>query len=1614
MKKNKIMICMWILLILGIEMFSNARLNTIYAKASDRENYGSNNIYNTYKDSFAVRELTKQKLDIEESVNKNNNFSGSQNINILDSNSISYKKNSNVKQQSSMESVTVPVYFSSPPTLDSSWTVFDETTTSGIYLNSEIQRLIGLGNRKFYIKNGVYHLNDSIPITESDVIIQGESRDHTMLIQDKPGANSVEITKDNVEISEITLDGTIGRRVFNCKDVNQVTIKDCILRGGSGNPVIDFGGRGTGNDITAVTNGILNEGNKIENNEIYANAIGSGDAVFFNNQNNGIISGNYLSGGRLAFYLSTNSTVSGNTIENSEEQGILCTLPASANTISNNTIKNTKSSGIAIVRSDPGVTLDSYRAGNFTIQDNKITDSRYFGIEISCLENSTIQSNILTNMDFNGIYLLYSDYLSIISNKINESNRLTVNPSIHVWIPKNNSAIYGQDKVTNCTIKLNELNNNLGVCPYGIRFETFPQNHDNVIVGNQIKGYFEYSMSVQGGSTATTRPAVDGWNDVGANPEVLQVKPPPTNIKAIPDMNWIDVSWDAVSGVMGYYIEVDGVLNSNILTSTSYRDNSLLSGTTHTYRVKAKGGDWGSVTAKTLDTPIPTTPVLTPDTTAITGGNVTVTIDNWGDAVLLKYSIDGGSWQDYATPIVVTTNCAISAQGWDAAGNSSNVAVLTINNIDKEGPSTPILNPDITTPTNGNVTVTIINWGDAVVKKYSTDGGLTWSDYGTDVIVTSNCTVQAKGKDAVGNWSSVGTVSISNIDTTPPPNPTLVPSTTAITNTDVIVTITDWGDAVVEKYSTDGGATWQDYVTPVAVTTNGAISAKGQDAAGNWSGISSITISNIDKEPPTTPVITPNITTTTSGSVTVSIGSWGDATVRKYSIDGGTSWQDYSGPVEMTNNGVILAKGQDAVGNWSGVGSITIENIDRIPPTTPTFIPSIITATNSNVIVTITNWGDAVVKKYSTDGEVTWQDYIAPVVVTTNGAISAKGQDSVGNWSGVGSIVIDNIDRIPPTTPTFIPSTTTATNGNVTVTITNWGDAVIKKYSTDGGSTWQDYVAPVVVTTNCAISARGEDAAGNQSDIAVLTINNIDKEPPTTPVLTADITTTTNGNVTVTISNWGDAVVKKYSIDGGITWQNYGTAVVVTSNCVVEAKGQDALGNWSSIGSISINNIYSYIPINQPENREVSVVIGDGSQQGDLVPIAVTVVTNNDGSKTDSVKLDENIAEAIVKKAAKINTTSAAISLVGIAENEETAADIEISKTAAVKLGEGNIKLGINTEKVKVEIPGETLGAIKDKDVHIVVEKVKDSKEIEKTKGVLFQMAAKGRIIWEPTIISTNYTGKTKVTIPIESSKLPKDRNELQEFVASLAVLVQHYDKKNDLQKGIVEYDKDGNPVSISIWVEKFSTFTLVSIPFEGRTVLNDKKQMPDKELMIKFTKEIDKNTINEQNVYVLDSKGSLVDVQLQCEGNILRIKPMQYYIANGAYDLYIRKNVQSSEGKLIKKAIKYEFTIGDIALPGRKVKEYRDIPSDKEWTAKLTGAIDEKAFDRKCVKVVDENCNEIEVEVAITDNRFIKVKPKKAYEKGKTYYLIIDGIKSESGIAIKQAAWFKFTITKE
>jgi LPXTG-motif cell wall-anchored protein len=175
-------------------------------------------------------------------------------------------------------------------------------------------------------------------------------------------------------------------------------------------------------------------------------------------------------------------------------------------------------------------------------------------------------------------------------------------------------------------------------------------------------------------------------------------------------------------------------------------------------------------------------------------------------------------------------------------------------------------------------------------------------------------------------------------DTTPPADATFTADVTSPINGDVKVTINYPSDAKVLQYSLDGD-TYSNYTGAITFNNDGALYAKSQDAAGNWSNISQYDVTNIDKTSPNTAVIANkdkytennwfNETQTITASFTKTEGC---SEKLQYKTDD-SAWTDgESVDVSAEGKHIVSFRVIDALGRSSEEQTVNV-NIDNTAPT---------------------------------------------------------------------------------------------------------------------------------------------------------------------------------------------------------------------------------------------------------------------------------------------------------------------------------------------------------------------------------------------------------------------------------------------------------------------------------------------------------------------------------------------------------------------------------------------------------------------------------------------------------------------------------------------------------
>ncbi len=235
------------------------------------------------------------------------------------------------------------------------------------------------------------------------------------------------------------------------------------------------------------------------------------------------------------------------------------------------------------------------------------------------------------------------------------------------------------------------------------------------------------------------------------------------------------------------------------------------------------------------------------------------------------------------------------------------------------------------------------------------------------------------------------------------------------------------------------------------------------DKAGNRREVLSSGVTT-NTDIPVAPVITGTIAsnTWTNTDVTLTVNEVASAGIIRYeySINGGT-WQTYNSAnkIVITSEGTTIIKAR-AVNNVSVNGAEStgyIVNIDKTVPTVPTLTPNTTAWTNQNVKVTITYPSDVSVKEYSING-TTWNSYTSAVVVTNNNTtVYARARDLAGNQSTNGTLLVANIDKIPPTVTFGTNGASNVSKASTTVKVSDTGGSGINGDNNSYGQSFGYY-----------------------------------------------------------------------------------------------------------------------------------------------------------------------------------------------------------------------------------------------------------------------------------------------------------------------------------------------------------------------------------------------------------------------------------------------------------------------------------------------------------------------------------------------------------------------------
>lgn len=589
-----------------------------------------------------------------------------------------------------------------------------------------------------------------------------------------------------------------------------------------------------------------------------------------------------------------------------------------------------------------------------------------------------------------------------------------------------------------------------------------------------------------------------------------------------------------------------------------------------------------------------------------------------------------------------------SADGWKRFSINTSVLNNADYDVSQSGGQLYFINEAI-----GNLYIDDVKFGYATQAVLYRDGSQIYSGYLSDYNDTSatdkavpnavkNVVVTMSGNKPVISWGastdngtnynySIKGVSVSG--ESPVSNPNSVTVTTGIKGYSVVVdqnpnTIPD---AIIET-------TTPSFTSPSVVNNNFYVHVVAVDNAGNVSA--PVHMSYTDTIAPTLN-LSASTTSPTNQDVVLTATALDDETgVKRIQKPDGTWVTGATATYNATANGTYNFIVEDNAGNQT-TKSIAVSNIDKVLPTLGSVSdPQYVNGNSVRVWafgVGDANSGVDQVTVYAVhpdssyyylgtatkDGETNNYYYdVTDINIDGNWHYDFRVFDKAGNVLGpIGAYVTRDV--VAPALATFNPDKTVPTNTSVAVTVNYPADGSVREVRINGGA-WTTYTAPVRMTANGKIEARSTDAAGNVSAIASFDVTNIDKVVPVDATFSADKTSSTNQNVSVTIIYPSDSEVKEYRINGG-TWMAYTAPVLMNENGTIDARSFDEAGNVSNITTYSVSNIDKVAPTAPSisiDGNNIRVSAGTDSESG----ATETLIKINDGEwvkYTGEIKLPD-------------------------------------------------------------------------------------------------------------------------------------------------------------------------------------------------------------------------------------------------------------------------------------------------------------------------------------------------------------------------------------------------------
>ncbi|MCO2205351.1 BapA prefix-like domain-containing protein [Pseudomonas aeruginosa] len=630
-------------------------------------------------------------------------------------------------------------------------------------------------------------------------------------------------------------------------------------------------------------------------------------------------------------------------------------------------------------------------------------------------------------------------------------------------------------------------------------------------------------------------------------------------------------------------VTADGSGNWTFTPSTPLPNGTVVNAT-----ATDPSGNASSPASVTVDAVAPATPVVNPSNGTTLSGTAepgaTVTLADGNGNPIGQVTADGsGNWS--FTPTTPLPNgTVVNATATDASGNTSAGSSVTVDSV---APATPVINPSNGTTLSGTAepgsSVTLTDGNGNPIGQVTADGSGNWS-FTPSTPLADGTVVNATATDPAGNTSGQGSTTVDGVaPATPTVNLSNGSSLSGTAEPGSTVILTDGNGNPIAEVTADGSGNWS--YTPSTPIANGTVvNVVAQDAAGNSSPGASVTV---DSQAPAAPVVNPSNGTTLSGTAepgaTVSLTDGNGNPIGQVTADGSGNWSFTPG-TPLANGTVVNATASDPTGNTSAPASTTV---DSVAPAAPVVNPSngaeISGTAEPGATVTLTDGSGNPIGQVTADGSGNWS--FTPSTPLADGTVvNATATDPAGNTGGQGSTTVDGV---APATPTVNLSNGSSLSGTAepgsTVILTDGNGNPIAEVTADGSGNWT-YTPPTPIANGTVVNVVAEDAAGNSSPPATVTV---DSSAPPAPVINPSngvvISGTAEAGATVTLTDGGGNPIGQVTADGSGNW-SFTPGTPLANGTVIVATATDPTGNPGPQAATTVDAVAPPAPVIDPSN----------------------------------------------------------------------------------------------------------------------------------------------------------------------------------------------------------------------------------------------------------------------------------------------------------------------------------------------------------------------------------------------------------------------------------------------